>query len=144
MTRHIGGRPSTRDEAWGRLLRYPGHWALCGYGYWALRETASGRFAGELGFADQKRGLGDDFDGAPEAGWALATWAHGRGYATEAMQAALAFADALGWPRTVCMIAPDNAPSLAVAARLGYRLMREASYRDQPSLLFQRPRPEAP
>ena len=30
---HIIGRPSTREEAWNRLLRYSGHWALLGYGY---------------------------------------------------------------------------------------------------------------
>ena len=48
---HIGGKPFTREESWARLLRYGGLWSLLGYGYWAVRDKESGRFAGELGFA---------------------------------------------------------------------------------------------
>ena len=32
VTRHIGGRPSTKEEVWSRLVRYVGHWALLGFG----------------------------------------------------------------------------------------------------------------
>ena len=34
VTRHIGGRPLSEEESWTRLLRYVGHWALLGFGYW--------------------------------------------------------------------------------------------------------------
>ncbi|HEY8041563.1 MAG TPA: GNAT family N-acetyltransferase, partial [Polyangiaceae bacterium] len=44
VTRHIGGRPFTREEAWAKLLRYVGHWDLLGFGYWVVRERATGRF----------------------------------------------------------------------------------------------------
>ena len=55
VTRFIGGKPFSREEVWTRLLRYAGHWALLGYGYWVIREKNSGRFVGEIGFADYQR-----------------------------------------------------------------------------------------
>ena len=70
-----------------RLLRYAGHWWLLGFGYWVLQEKATGAFVGELGFAQWKRELEPAIQ-VPEAGWVLATAAHGKGYATEALKTA--------------------------------------------------------
>ena len=47
VTRFIGGRPSTAEESWARLLRYAGAWALLGYGFWAFRDKATGAYLGE-------------------------------------------------------------------------------------------------
>jgi len=139
VTRHIGGRPSTAEEAWARVLRYGGLWALLGYGYWVVRERESGRFVGEVGFADFRREVVPSLDGAPEAGWAMAPWAHGRGYATEAVRAALAWGDAyLAAPRTVCMIGPENTASIRVAEKCGFRELARATYKGEETLLFQR------
>jgi RimJ/RimL family protein N-acetyltransferase len=77
VVRHIGGRPFSREESWTRLLRYAGHWALLGFGYWVVRERSSGRFVGEVGLADYRRDLVPAIEGTPEAGWVLAPWAHG-------------------------------------------------------------------
>ena len=140
VTRFIGGRPSTAEESWARLLRYGGLWALLGFGYWAVRERATGHFVGEVGFADFRRGLG--FDGAPEAGWILAPRAQGRGLAGEAVRAALAWADGRGWASTVCIIDPENASSLRLAEARGYREIRRLTYKDHPVILLERPRPE--
>lgn len=139
VTRHIGGRPFAMDEVWSKILRYAGHWSLMGYGYWAIEERASGRFLGEAGFADFKRGIGAGFDGVPEIGWVLAPAAHGRGVATEAVTAALGwgdrhFADA----RTVCLIHPENLASLRLAGKCGFREFRRTTYKDRPTILFQR------
>ena len=38
VVHHVGGRASTRQESWFRLLRYRGLWPVLGYGYWAVRE----------------------------------------------------------------------------------------------------------
>ena len=133
----INGRPLSREEVWARLLRYIGHWAVHDYGLWQIRERATDRFAGEVGIADFRRDLAISFDGAPEAAWVLAPWAHGRGYATEAMTAVLAWS-AAAHPRTVCIISPDNAPSLRVAARLGYREIGRVDYKGEPILVFER------
>src|ERR1700736_1329189 len=81
VTRFIGGKPSTEQQTWARLLNYAGHWALLGFGYWAIEEKASGAFIGELGFADFKREIDPAMRDVPELGWTLASAAHGRGYA---------------------------------------------------------------
>jgi RimJ/RimL family protein N-acetyltransferase len=138
VTRFIGGHPSAPDEVWARILRYVGHWALLGYGYWIVREH-DGRFVGEVGFADFKRDLKPSFGGRPEIGWALARSAHGKGFATEAVHAAIAFGDRhFAGTSTVCMISPENAPSLRVAAKCGYREYARTTYKSAPTLLFER------
>ena len=136
VTRYIGGRPFARDEVWARLLRYVGHWQEMGYGFWALTEKASGQFIGELGFADFKRQLEPSFGDTPEMGWVLSPSGHGKGYASEAVAAALAWADArFDERRTVCMIAPENGPSLRVAQKAGFREFARADYNGQTVLL---------
>jgi RimJ/RimL family protein N-acetyltransferase len=87
--------------------------------------------------ADFKRDLAVSFDGAPEAGWVLAPWTHGRGYATEAMTAVLTWSAAMH-PRTVCMVDLDNLASRRVAAKLGYRELTPVDYRGTPVTLFER------
>ena len=90
VTRHIGGQPLTEEEAWTKFLRYVGHWALLGFGYWVVEEKATGSFVGEIGFADYKRDLEPSLHDKPEIGWVLAPRSHGKGYATEAVRAAIA------------------------------------------------------
>lgn len=137
VVRHISGKPSSREEVWARLLRYIGHWAVAGYGLWHIRERATNRFVGEAGLADFKRDMAYSFDGAPEAGWVFAPWCHGQGFATEAMATVLAWADA-SHPRTVCIINPDNAASLRVAAKLGYREIARADYHASEVVVLER------
>jgi RimJ/RimL family protein N-acetyltransferase len=141
VTRYIGGRPFTDEEVWTRLLRYVGHWAVMGFGYWVARDTATGRLVGEVGFADYRREIDPPFDGAPEMGWVIAPWAHGRGFASEAVRAALAWGDKqLGVARTVCMIDPGNDASLRVAARHGFVEYARTPYKGQDAILFERRR----
>lgn len=140
VARYISTKTATREECWARILRYAGHWALMGFGYWLVEEKASGRFVGEVGFGDFKRDMKPDFDGAPEHGWALAPWSHGKGYATEAGLATLAWAKAhFGAIDAVCMIAPENEPSLQVAERLGYRAYGRTLFKGGDNILFRRP-----
>lgn len=139
VVRHMGGRPLGAEDVWRRLLAYAGMWAMLGYGYWLIEETASGQFLGEAGLTVFRRGLGSRFDGPPESGWTLVPPAHGRGYALEAMSAILGWSDtALAARRTVCLIAPENGPSLRLAGRLGYREFARADYRGEPSVLLER------
>lgn len=141
VIRHITGRPATRQESWMRLLRYRGLWALLGYGYWALRCRQSGRFVGDVGFADFLRVLQPSIAGIPEAGWVLAAWAHGRGFASEAVGAALGWLDGQAFGgRSVCLIDPDNAPSLRIAATCGYGGAEEVEFQGNRTLLLTRVR----
>ncbi len=119
VVRYIGNRPSTRGEAWARLLRYRGHWALLGFGFWAIVERATGAFVGECGLADFHRDVSSAIP--VEAGWVLVPGAHGKGYATEAMRAAFAWGGANLSAREVgCVIEPGNAASFGVARKLGF------------------------
>jgi RimJ/RimL family protein N-acetyltransferase len=128
VVRYTLGEPSPPQRTWLRILAYRGHWALQGFGYWAVREKASGRYIGELGFADFRRNMKLSLDGLPELGWALIPWAQGQGYATEALRAVVAWGDeTFQAPRTVCIIHRDNARSLRVAARLGYATVLQAA-----------------
>ncbi|MES2896940.1 MAG: GNAT family N-acetyltransferase [Pseudomonadota bacterium] len=136
VTRFIGGKPAALDEVWSRLLRYIGHWDQMDYGFWTVREKAGGRFVGEVGFADFKRQMSPSFGRTPEMGWALSPAVHGKGYATEAVSGALAWADQrFDCGRLVCMISPDNAPSLRVAEKAGFREFARTSYNGEVILL---------
>lgn len=138
VTRFIGGRPLSPEESWARLLRYAGHWWLLGFGYWVVEEKATGAFLGELGFAQWKREIQPAIE-VPEAGWVLATAAHGKGYATEALQAALVWAGRhFPKPHTACLIHPDNLASIRVAQKCGYRESARVNYRGQLTVLFER------
>jgi RimJ/RimL family protein N-acetyltransferase len=92
-----------------------------------------------VGFADFQRQIEPSLEGTPEIGWALSPAAHGRGYATEAVRAALRWADAQ-WPaaNTACIIAPDNTASLRVAQKCGYVEWVRTSYKGKPTIQFRR------
>jgi RimJ/RimL family protein N-acetyltransferase len=138
-TRYTTGRPQTEEEVWTRLLRYVGHWALMGFGYWMVRETTTDRFVGEVGFADYHRAIVPSVIGVPELGWVLMRDMQGRGLATEAVQAALAWGEQqFHGGRTVCIIDPQNEPSLRVADKVGYREFARTLYKDQPIVMFER------
>lgn len=140
-TRHVGG-PCHRNDIWLRLLRLAGLWPLLGYGYWAVHEKSGGRFVGNLGFADFHRELEPPHPCAPEAGWVFARWAHGRGYAREALTAAFAWFDASAAAGPChCLIDPENAPSLRLAAAFGFSDARAVIFKDATTLLLTRQSP---
>ena len=129
VTRYIGGRPFSDEEVWVRLLRYAGGWALLGYGFWAIRNRATGEFVGDAGFHNLHRELVPPFGDRPELGFALVPRSHGKGFGREVAHAVLAWGDRR-WPcgETVCMIAPGNVPSLRIALGLGYAETGRATY----------------
>ena len=120
------------------MLRHAGHWALYGYGIFAIEEKAGGRFVGEAGFGHFRRGLGDDFDPFMEASWTISPDCQGLGYATEAAEGALAWIARLRAARTVCLIHVENNPSLRVAEKLGFGQLRAVDYRGYRAMLMER------
>lgn len=138
VVRYIMGKPLSPEDVWARILRYVGHWALLGYGFWAVEEKATGQMIGDLGMAEFKRDVIRGFDGVPELGWVLASRAQGKGYATEAVRAAVAWGQAnLGTSRMVCLIHPDNVASIRVAEKCGFREIERIQYKDQPTVFFE-------
>jgi RimJ/RimL family protein N-acetyltransferase len=138
VTRHIGGVPFARSDVWARLLRYAGHWTLQGFGFWAVRERETGVFVGDVGCMEFRRELEPALE-YPECGWVLAAAAHGKGYATEAVRAVMAWADTQ-FARTNCIIDVDNEPSLRVAAKCGYLRIRDGVLGNTPVVVFERAR----
>ena len=144
VTRYIGGKTLSEEEVWARLLRYVGHWAWLGFGYWLIEEKATGAFVGEMGFSDWKREMEPSLKGVPEIGWVLATRAHGKGYATEAARAAMAWGDAnissarpsLG--KMVCIIHPEHTRSIRVAEKCEFKEVLRTTYHGEPTVLFAR------
>jgi len=140
VVRHISGRPSTEEETWARFLRNIALWPMLGYGYWAAVEKTTGRFVGDVGFADFKREIEPSLKGLPEIGWVLARWSHGSGYATEAARGALLWLErALGPQRTVCIIDDQNRASVRVAEKCGYREFARTQYKSSAVVMFERP-----
>jgi RimJ/RimL family protein N-acetyltransferase len=139
VTRFIGGSPLSEEDAWAKFQRVAGHWALLGFGFWGIFEKESGRRIGEAGVLDVKRDIVPSFHGVPEIGWALLPEVHGRGYATEAVQAVLRWADGhFGRVRMVCIIDPQNVPSLRVAERCGFREWARTTYKGDPTIILER------
>lgn len=121
--RFIGGL-AMRDAAWRTMASLAGSWALLGFSMFSVVEKASGKWIGRLGPWQP----GGDEGGWPgrEVGWGLIAAAQGKGYACEGATAAIDWAfDHLGWTHVIHCIDEANAPSIALALRLGSRLERK-------------------
>jgi RimJ/RimL family protein N-acetyltransferase len=120
VRRYLGdGLPLERPAAWREMAFLLGHWNLRGFGQWAVVERGSGQLVGRAGLWQP--------EGWPglEVGWVLGRAYWGRGFATEAAQAALDYAfEALGARHVISLIRPENQPSIRVAKRLGERYER--------------------
>jgi RimJ/RimL family protein N-acetyltransferase len=139
--RFLGGKPHTEEDVWRRMLGQLGHWAMFGYGSWAIEEKATGQFVGSVGFFDFQRDLTPSLKGTLEAGWVLDPRLHGRGYASQAVQAALAWIEPrFPTARLTCIIDPENAASLGVARKFGFHEFARAIYHDGPIVLLERAR----
>ena len=139
VVRFIGAEPASEQRTWARLLAYVGHWALMGYGYWAVEERGSGEFVGEVGLADFRRDIAAPMRGSPELGFALVPRFHGKGYATECVRAVLAWSDVhLSYRRTVCLIDPRNLASLHVVEKCGYEAFGQGTHSGRAALFLER------
>jgi RimJ/RimL family protein N-acetyltransferase len=136
---HLAGHPLPEEEVWTKMLRHLGVWYLYGYGFWAVEEKATGHFIGAVGFGEWQRSITPSIKGFPEVGWVLAPHTHGRGYALEAAQAALAWGDAhLPQARTVCLVDVGNAASLRLAAKVGYQEIGRVLYKGISIVMLER------
>ncbi len=121
VTRFIGGRPRPEQDVWTAVQRSFGCWALLGYGFWAIEEQASQEFIGEIGLLEGLRDIKPNYSGTPEVGWCLLESAWGKGIASEALSLVTAWVDSTLNTRTVCIIDADNAASVRVAQKNGFR-----------------------
>ena len=112
-SRYMGG-PLPRKTVWGMFSDSVGQWPLIGMGTWAVEHKSDGVTVGEVGICRPPHYP------EPELGWYLIDGFEGRGYATEAAAAALAFAArTYALESLVSYIDPDNQRSIDLALRLG-------------------------
>jgi len=142
VVRHLTGTPHSREDSWRRMLASHGLWTMLGYGYWSVERRENSVWVGQVGLADFKRDMTPSIEGLPEMGWIFARHAQGQGYASEAVAAAIRWADeALRATEIVAIISPENAASIRVAEKTGFEDCSEARYRDEKILLFRRRAP---
>jgi RimJ/RimL family protein N-acetyltransferase len=138
VMRFVGDRsvPGAPDS-WRAVAGWIGHWALRGYGQWAVVERQTGEVIGRAGLINPEGWPG------VEVGYLLGKRWWGRGYATEAAQAALdwAFAER-DFDRILSLIDPANAASIRVAERIGETLRGETRLWDHTVLRYGIDRPE--
>src|SRR5436305_12734871 len=136
VMRYMGGQTLDRDQVWRSIALFVGHWALRGYGLWAVESRADDSFIGRVGLWQP--------EGWPglEVGWALARSHWGQGFATEAGRVAMDFAWVhLRARELISLIQPENDSSRRVAERLGLRLDRRQNLGPTEVLVYRRPRP---
>lgn len=101
-------------SGWRNAAVISGHWALHGFGMFAVEEKSSGRYIGRVGPWNPPGWPGF------EVGWGIAKQCRGRGYAVEAARAAIDWVFAnFTLDRIIHCIDPANAASQGVARRLG-------------------------
>lgn len=118
--RFIGGT-QPRTVVWRMILQMVGAWHATGISMFSVIEKQSGQWIGRIGPWQPLEWPGT------EVGWGLHPAAWGKGYALEAAIASMDYAvQTLGWTEIIHCINPENAPSQAVARRLGARVLRQA------------------
>ena len=137
MRRFLGNHTPNEADSFARLMRNAGSWALHGYGSFMVRRRGAAQIIGNCGIFRSLRGFGKGLDDVPEAGWIIDRDYWRRGYAREAMVAALAWFDQEHGPqRVVCMIEEGNTVSQALAAKLGFTERGRHQPEDGPALVL--------
>lgn len=119
VARYIGGDTLDAAGTAAQVECFENVWREHGFGQSALIDRASGTLTGRAGLHPWPQ-----WDEV-ELGYVLARSAQGRGLACEAAAVWMATAfGALGLHRLTAVIHPDNQPSRALAARLGFQVHR--------------------
>lgn len=123
VQRYLGGPQAKPSDHWKYISSSVGHWALRGYGPYAVVEKASGDFVGRVGFLHPETWPG------LEIAWTLDRPHWGKGYATEAAIAIgrIGFG-ILKADRLISLIHPENIDSQKVAGRMGATLEGYTDY----------------
>ena len=108
----------TREQADAVIDRMSSHIDRHGFGFWALEDRASGEFLGFTGLWNVS--FTAAFTPAVEIGWRLAHRSWGKGYASEAARASLAFGfGTLRLPEIISFAVLANQRSRRVMERIG-------------------------
>lgn len=133
----LGG---VRSAAWvaDYIDKQIAHWDEHGFGFWTLRDPATGEFIGRGGL----RYATIDNKVEIEVGYGLMRAFWGRGLATELATESVRVAfDELHLPELVCFALLTNGASRRVMEKAGFIYERDALYADLPHALYRQKRP---
>jgi len=117
--------------AWRMFNGTQGAWIVDGVGQWAIEERASSQFVGIAGALHREPGSGPNDEGDVELAWTLVREHRGKGFATEAMRAIVAYlVDVVKPARILAHVDATNAPSMRVADKLGMRYVGDVPFYD--------------
>lgn len=135
VARFLGdGAAPSRADAWRQLAMVMGHWALRGFGLWAVEETDTGTLVGRIGFWQPEGWPGF------ELAYTVARPHWGRGFAREGGGAALRFArEVMGREEIISIIRPSNTRSIRVATSLGAVRAEALEFMGAPSHVYRYP-----
>jgi RimJ/RimL family protein N-acetyltransferase len=138
--RHFGPEPMGQEECWRRLVASAGSWVINGFGTWGVERKSDGKLIGNAGIFTAWRDFEPIFGDEPEMGWIFSHEVHGQGMAGEACRAVLDWAETNLAPTPIwAIIAPANGPSLKLAERLGFEIVGDTLYHDDPTVVLKRP-----
>ena len=142
VMKHFGGQGFGREDSFRRLLGGIGLWQLQGTGLLAAESKSDGKLVGHVGLFDYHREIAPSIEGLPELGYIFASEVHGHGFAREACDTLLSWADrTLDADETVAIISIGNEPSMKLAERLGYERQPDGVYRGEPTSMWRRRNP---
>ena len=133
------GKPRGYGEEWRAFAAILGHWQIHGFGFFSVFEKSSGAWVGRVG-----PWLPGGWPGL-EVGWSICHEHWGRGYATEAAIATVAwtFSKHTDLERIISVIDDGNVNSQAVANRIGERITGEVfEFAGKPLRVWAAPRAE--
>ena len=123
----------TRDEARAWIERQVQRYADHGHGLWLVTERGSETPVGQVGLMMQ------EVEGTwePEIGYLVHRPFWRRGYASEAAREVRKHAfEALGLPKVISLIRPENIPSQGVARSLSMAAEREVDFKGFRHIVF--------
>lgn len=133
VMRYLGPVQTRADTAAG-IERQQAKWSKHGFGWWSVFERASGDLVG----AACLQHLAHIETNPLEIGWRLIPSAQGKGYATEAGQAAMDFGfDVVGETYLVAVADPPNIASQKVMQRLGMSHVGIQTHYDVPCVVYE-------
>jgi RimJ/RimL family protein N-acetyltransferase len=128
------GDPQTRDETEAGIVRVQARWDTFGYAWWTIFLKDTDTIIG----AACLQNLAHKQDAPLEIGWRLMTAHQGKGYATEAGQAAIDYGyEKVGVDYLCAVTDPENIASQKVMQRLGMRYVGIQTHYDVPCVYYE-------
>lgn len=130
-----GGIRAEIEEMARRAPGEPGGWVQL-----SVEDRESGRLVGDVGLSPA-----EGEPGVIKIGYTVAPAFQGRGYATEAVRALVAYAfDTLGADIVRAYASAENVPSIRVAKKIGMRLVERSEHRHGGVVRYERRRDDLP